>query len=70
MSDMAGSLLIERELDVLDFIAAGATNQGVADQLVITVGTVKSHLHHILRKLEARNRTEAVALERGLDLLR
>ncbi|MCL4562148.1 MAG: LuxR C-terminal-related transcriptional regulator [Chloroflexi bacterium] len=61
--------LSERELEVLRLIAQGTTNQGIAEQLVITVGTVKSHINHILGKLEAHNRTEAVAQGRRLGLL-
>lgn len=63
-----GDLLSERELELLSLVAQGASNQVIADQLVITVGTVKSHINHILRKLEARNRTEAVARARQLGL--
>lgn len=58
-----------RELEVLRLMAQGATNQEIAEQLVITVGTVKSHINHILGKLNAHNRTEAVARARGLGLL-
>lgn len=58
--------LSERELDVLRLIARGASNQAIAEQLVITVGTVKSHINHILDKLDARNRTEAVARAREM----
>ena len=47
-------------------MACAATNQEIAEQLVITVGTVKSHVNHILRKLDAHNRTEAVARARRL----
>jgi LuxR family maltose regulon positive regulatory protein len=61
--------LSERELEVLRLIAQGATNHEIAEQLVITVGTVKSHMNHILGKLNAHNRTEAVARARGLGLL-
>ena len=61
--------LSERELEIVRLMAGGATNQEIAEQLVITVGTVKSHINHILRKLDARNRTEAVARVRGLGLL-
>ncbi len=64
-----GQSLSERELDVLRLIAQGATNQEVAEQLVITVGTVKSHINHILGKLDAHNRTEAVAHARSLGLI-
>ncbi len=65
----SGEQLSERELEVLRLMACGATNQKIAEQLVITVGTVKSHINHILRKLDARNRMEAVARARGLGLL-
>ena len=61
--------LSERELEVLRLMARGASNQEIARQLVITVGTVKSHINHILGKLEAHNRTEAVARARDLGLL-
>jgi LuxR family maltose regulon positive regulatory protein len=61
--------LSERELEVLRLVVEGATNQAIADRLVITVGTAKSHLNHILRKLNAGNRTEAVARARKLGLV-
>jgi DNA-binding CsgD family transcriptional regulator len=55
------SLLTRRELEVLALMAAGVSNAGVAEGLVIAEGTVKSHVKHILRKLRAANRAEAVA---------
>ncbi len=61
--------LSERELEVLRLMSGGATNGMIASKLVITVGTVKSHINHILRKLDAHNRTEAVARARELNLL-
>lgn len=61
--------LSEREREVLALLARGATNQDIADALVISLGTVKSHLNHIMGKLGARNRTEAVAKGRELHLL-
>ena len=42
-------------------MATGATNNRIAEQLVITDGTVKSHVKRILRKLRAANRAEAIA---------
>jgi len=54
---------------VLRLMAQGATNQAIAQQLVITVGTVKSHINHILGKLDSHNRTEAVARARAMGLL-
>jgi len=53
--------LTERENDVLELMVTGATNQAIADQLVITEGTVKSHVKHILRKYGAVNRAQAIA---------
>jgi DNA-binding CsgD family transcriptional regulator len=54
-------LLTRRELEVLELMAAGASNAEIAERLVISVGTVKSHVKHILRKLRASNRAEAVS---------
>jgi DNA-binding CsgD family transcriptional regulator len=62
------SLLSAREREVLELVASGATNTAVAEQLVISQGTVKSHVKRILRKLHVSNRAEAVA--RYLQLLR
>ncbi len=64
-----GESLSARELEVLHLIARGATNRDIAGQLVITEGTVKSHINHILGKLNAHNRTEAVARAREWGLL-
>jgi DNA-binding CsgD family transcriptional regulator len=54
-------LLTRREREVIDLMTSGATNIRIAEQLVISEGTVKSHVKHILRKLRAGNRAEAVA---------
>jgi LuxR family transcriptional regulator, maltose regulon positive regulatory protein len=61
--------LSQRELEVLGLIAAGASNRSIADQLVISVGTVKSHINHILGKLDAHSRSEAAARARKLGLI-
>jgi LuxR family maltose regulon positive regulatory protein len=61
--------LSEREVEVLRLIAEGASNQVIANRLVISIGTVKSHINHILGKLAAQNRTEAVARAHELGLL-
>lgn len=68
-SDNAADQLTERELDVLRLIAQGATNDDIAEQLVISLGTVKAHTNHIFGKLQARNRTEAVARARQAGLI-
>jgi ATP/maltotriose-dependent transcriptional regulator MalT len=61
--------LSERELEVLRLVAAGLPNQQIADRLIVSVGTVKSHLHNIIGKLGAGNRTQAVHRARELRLL-
>jgi LuxR family maltose regulon positive regulatory protein len=61
--------LSERELEVLRLAAAGLSNETIAGQLFLTVGTVKSHLHSIYGKLEATGRFSAVARARELHLL-
>jgi len=61
--------LTSRELEVLELLAAGASNQGIASQLVVTLDTVKKHVSHVLSKLGAANRTEAVARARELGLI-
>jgi LuxR family maltose regulon positive regulatory protein len=63
-------LLSAREIEVLALLAAGATNQDVAAQLVVSLGTVKSHINHLMNKLDARNRTEAVAKARSLGIVK
>jgi LuxR family maltose regulon positive regulatory protein len=62
--------LSERELEVLALLAAGLPNLAIAEELVITLDTVKRHVTHILAKLGAANRTQAVARARELGLLR
>lgn len=53
--------LTPREREVLELVAQGATNGVIGDRLVISAATVKSHVGHILRKLNAGNRAEAVS---------
>ena len=61
--------LSERELDVLRLLARGASNQEIAESLVVAVNTVKHHVSTILSKLGVGNRTHAVAQARSLGLL-
>ena len=59
--------LTDREMDVLKLVAQGMTNQEIADVLVISEGTVRTHVSNILSKLHLANRTQAAlyALREG-----
>lgn len=59
--------LTDREREILNLIATGLTNQAIADQLVIEVGTVKNHIHSIFDKLNVSSRKDAALY---LSLLR
>jgi DNA-binding CsgD family transcriptional regulator len=63
---VADAELTPREHEVLELMVAGQANSAIAERLVITEGTVKSHVKHILRKLGAANRSEAIARYMGL----
>ena len=52
--------LSARELEVLQLVAVGWTNQRIATELELSTGTINLHLHHILRKLKVSNRVQAV----------
>jgi two-component system response regulator DegU len=58
--------LTARELEVLEQVALGQTNREIAEEFVISVGTVKNHVEHLIAKLEASDRTQAVV--RALEL--
>jgi DNA-binding CsgD family transcriptional regulator len=64
-----GETLSPREMEVLRLIAKGASNRGIAEQLVISEPTVKSHVTSILRKLNVKSRTQAVASARELQII-
>ncbi len=61
--------LSERELHVLRLVAEGKSNGEIAARLVVSVGTVKSHVHTIIQKLGVSSRTQAAAKARKLGLL-
>ena len=61
--------LSERELEVLQLMARGASNQQIAQELVIVVDTVKRHVSHIFAKLGVNNRVQAVRQAQELSLL-
>lgn len=62
--------LSEREKEVLDCLARGMTTAQVAEELIISENTVKTHVRHILEKLEASNRAEAVSKAIQIGLIR
>jgi LuxR family maltose regulon positive regulatory protein len=61
--------LSERELEVLDLIAAGYSNAEIAQNLYIAIGTVKRHLNNMYGKLGVSSRTQAIARARDIDLI-
>ena len=61
--------LSEREIEVLLLVADGASNREIAEQLFISIGTVKKHINNMFLKLDAHSRTQATAIARDLNLL-
>ncbi len=68
-SNQQAALLTEREREVLDLIAAGSTNREIAQHLYLSPHTVKEHTSALYRKLQARNRAEAVQRAQRIGLL-
>ena len=61
--------LTARELETLALLAAGSQNPRIAEELVVSLDTVKKHVSRLLGKLGAANRTEAVTRARELGLI-
>jgi len=61
--------LTEREREVLRLLLAGASNREIARRLVLSVNTVKRHVHNLCGKLGVQSRTQAIARARALNLL-
>lgn len=68
-SGAAMETLTERQVEILRLMAAGKSNQAIADALTLSLATVKSHVVHIMNRLGASSRTEAVACAREKGLL-
>ncbi|MER7109629.1 response regulator transcription factor [Streptomyces sp. NPDC000229] len=66
-ADMAHSLLSQREVEVMDLIASGMTNQQIAATCFISQKTVKNHINRIFAKLNAESRGQAIAIWHGLS---
>jgi DNA-binding NarL/FixJ family response regulator len=62
-------VLSGREVEVLRLLDAGASNKDIAESLVLSANTVKTHIRNVLAKLGARSRGEAVAIARRHHLL-
>ena len=54
--------LTNREREVLRLLVDGATNRAIAGKLSVSIETVKSHVHHIMQKLQVKDRTQAAVL--------
>ncbi|QIN84366.1 response regulator [Rubrobacter tropicus] len=65
-----GTLLTPRELDVLPYLVKGNTNHQIAQELHVSISTVKKHLEHIISKLEVSDRTQAAVKAAELGLVR
>lgn len=61
--------LSERELEILQILANGASNREIANKLFIAEGTVKNHVTNILGKLDVRDRTQAALKAKALGLI-
>lgn len=62
-------MLTNREREVLRLLAVGLTNRAIAEKLSVSVETVKSHVHHIMQKLQVGDRTQAAVVAMRLGLL-
>jgi ATP/maltotriose-dependent transcriptional regulator MalT len=61
--------LSEREVEVLRLVARGLSNRAIARELVVSLGTVKTHVHNVCGKLGVDSRTQAIVRARELNLL-
>src|SRR3569832_232980 len=67
---MKEQALTRREGDILRYMMAGMSNKAIATELMLAVGTVKSHVKSVLEKLDATSRTQAVSIAQRRGILR
>jgi DNA-binding NarL/FixJ family response regulator len=68
-SEVLTEPLSGREIEVLRLVTAGMSNREIAEKLIISAGTAKTHIHNLCGKLGVHNRTEAAARARELGLV-
>ncbi len=68
-SHSTNGILSERELEILLLIESGLSNRQIAEKLIISLGTAKTHIHNISEKLNAKTRTQALARAREIKLI-
>ncbi|MFC1947475.1 LuxR C-terminal-related transcriptional regulator [Chloroflexota bacterium] len=68
-ASLPSSLLSEREIEVIKLLANEVSNQHIAEQLCISLSTVKTHVHHVIDKLEVKDRRQAVQRAKDLKLI-
>lgn len=68
LNDFLVNPLTERELEVLQLVCDGLTNQQIADKIFVSVNTIKTHNKNIFEKLDVKNRTQAVVMVSSFDL--
>jgi NarL family two-component system response regulator LiaR len=61
--------LSKRELEVLELLAAGLSNQEIADRLFVSLNTIKTHTSKLFEKMEVKRRTQAVDMAKRLSLI-
>jgi len=61
--------LSQREMEVLQLMAAGKTNQEIADHLFLSLNTIKTHTSRMFEKLDAKRRTQAIEKARSLNII-
>jgi LuxR family maltose regulon positive regulatory protein len=68
-SSLASGLLSVREIEVLQLVAEGLSNQQIAGKLTVSLSTAKTHVHRLFQKLDATDRLQAVNRARELKLI-